>query len=411
MLSLRQSIFSFILGLVIILSSSFLLSSLKQWEGTQFYYLIYGLIVGISGMSLGLGKIIFWILNKMAKSDDRKKILQEMEIDINRKNDVEGFIFVKKVKNWLKQYVIYYYILILTIAPIYFLLFLWILATINIQSKTLEVIILFLLLAKISMVFYYVARDLIIKNKNIYKKENEYEQTINDHENLSNNLVSIIKYLTTTTNYTHHSLKNAAVIIDGILKNIEAGDVITKEDREQMTAGIANLWRAIEDFNTFGKQKGEIDYPLEVLINAIHLLHKVRTKKLDFQIIYDKTINPKVLLHVEWHDAYQMIDNLLGNAYEAVESSTTKKVYLLINKHSEQTVSITVADTGVGIPKFYHDKLFQVSFTTKDATTIKRGTGLTHIKHLVSKAGGEVKYKPQTDGFSTIFELLLPIIP
>ncbi len=216
------------------------------------------------------------------------------------------------------------------------------------------------------------------------------------------------KYLQETNAYAHHSLKNASVIIDGMINNIEIGDIITEENKKHLRLGIDNLWTAIEDFNTFEKQKGEINFSIESLINAIHLLHKIKTKKFEFAIIY-QNIDKATKLNVEWHYAYQMIDNLLINAYDAVENTEKKKVHLIIASQTANYVSISVADTGEGIAKYHHKRLFELGFTTKTTPNIKRGTGLMHIKYLAQKAEGEVYYRGGNEEFSTIFELKLPI--
>ena len=65
---------------------------------------------------------------------------------------------------------------------------------------------------------------------------------------------------------------------------------------------------------------------------------------------------------------------------------------------------ITVKDTGVGIPKEIHGKMFTPMFTTKSKG---QGFGLPVVKRMSESLGGTVTFESQ-EGKGTTFTVRLP---
>lgn len=70
-------------------------------------------------------------------------------------------------------------------------------------------------------------------------------------------------------------------------------------------------------------------------------------------------------------------------------------------------LSLTVRDTGSGIPPSHHRALFDLFFTTKDQRG-GSGLGLPVVQRIVTGHGGAIVVKTQT-GSGTMFQILLPI--
>ena len=217
-----------------------------------------------------------------------------------------------------------------------------------------------------------------------------------------------IEYLRTFIAYSNHSLKNSATIIQGTTDLMYVNQILTENDLDDLQVGCKHLWLAIDDFGTLGKRKGEINFPIFELLNAIVLLHKSQTKKLYFNINYQNIDNTQKL-NVEWYDAYQMLDNLLINAYDAVSTTEKKEILILISLKGNHSISFQICDTGVGIEQKNISKLFVDSFSTKSDNNRERGKGLNHVNYLAKKYQGEVYYRGGNEEFSTIFELKLPM--
>ncbi len=109
----------------------------------------------------------------------------------------------------------------------------------------------------------------------------------------------------------------------------------------------------------------------------------------------------RVLLNV-YNNAFYAVNEkkkLLGDNYEPTVTLTTKR--------TGDTVEITVADNGNGIPKKVVDKIFQPFFTTKP-TGQGTGLGLSLAYDIVRAHGGEIKVKTIVgEGSEFIITLLL----
>lgn len=97
--------------------------------------------------------------------------------------------------------------------------------------------------------------------------------------------------------------------------------------------------------------------------------------------------------------------NLIENAMDAMQA----KGAITIQGHtSEKWVDISVSDSGPGIPREIHDRIFELDFSGR--TTIKPGKlgfGLWWVKTLMTRLGGSVSV--ESDGKSgTTFRLRLP---
>jgi signal transduction histidine kinase len=96
------------------------------------------------------------------------------------------------------------------------------------------------------------------------------------------------------------------------------------------------------------------------------------------------------------------LTNLINNAIQAMPQGGE----LRIEAHQEQnSVLITVADTGSGIPDEVKGKLFTPMFTTKAKG---QGLGLAVVKRLVEAEGGVVSFESEL-GKGTKFTIKLPL--
>jgi two-component system, NtrC family, sensor histidine kinase HydH len=99
----------------------------------------------------------------------------------------------------------------------------------------------------------------------------------------------------------------------------------------------------------------------------------------------------------------QVFLNLYLNAIGAMEGGGLLRVSLA--RRDEQTVRVTVADTGIGIPKEDLSRVFDPYFTTRSSGT---GLGLAIVQKIVEAHGGEV-YLESEPGSGTTATILLPV--
>lgn len=104
-----------------------------------------------------------------------------------------------------------------------------------------------------------------------------------------------------------------------------------------------------------------------------------------------------------------VLRNLLTNAikFTRSEGSITISAYRIDSK-----IIISVADTGVGIPKGNRERLFTLSSVTTQGTRQEKGTGLGLLlcKEFVEKNGGRIWFETE-EGRGTTFYFSLPMYP
>ncbi len=100
----------------------------------------------------------------------------------------------------------------------------------------------------------------------------------------------------------------------------------------------------------------------------------------------------------------QVLLNLLNNAHEAVAHLPNKWVKIEVSDNNTW-IEIRVIDSGDGIPKNIHDKIFQPFFTTKEVG-LGTGLGLSISQGIVQSHGGEIKL--EEDRINTCFLVRLP---
>ena len=103
----------------------------------------------------------------------------------------------------------------------------------------------------------------------------------------------------------------------------------------------------------------------------------------------------------------QVFHNLIGNAIKFTRSGKVE----VLAEAKEETIVVTVADTGIGIPQEKFERIFE-SFEQADGTTAREyggtGLGLAISKQLVELQGGRI-WLASTVGVGSQFSFSLPV--
>ena len=143
---------------------------------------------------------------------------------------------------------------------------------------------------------------------------------------------------------------------------------------------------------------------LDVIREALTLVH-LRVKEAAVTLVVDLPESP-VLVHVDCGQFKQVVVNLLLNALDAVADSPTRRIVVKVLKNGS-TVTMTVTDTGAGIPEVIRERVFDPFFTTKrpDKGT---GLGLSVCLTILKQHGGDINIE-STEGSGASFHVTLPL--
>jgi PAS domain S-box-containing protein len=105
----------------------------------------------------------------------------------------------------------------------------------------------------------------------------------------------------------------------------------------------------------------------------------------------------------------QVFMNLISNATEAIEAGRGDRVLSIRTKHVREKgcVSVSFADTGVGIPQENLSKLFEPFFSTKKKGK-GVGLGLSVAYGIIQEHGGSIHVQSE-EGRGTTFTIELPL--
>ncbi len=125
--------------------------------------------------------------------------------------------------------------------------------------------------------------------------------------------------------------------------------------------------------------------------------------KLEFD--FDKNIP---LIFIDKIQIQQVMLNLIQNAIESMAQNHVKEKRIHINTKTtnNETIEITITDSGPGFSKEVINKVFMPFFTTK---AHGRGMGLAICRSIIEAHGGEFTINPNTGGKSWI-RFSLPIL-
>jgi DNA-binding response OmpR family regulator/two-component sensor histidine kinase len=128
------------------------------------------------------------------------------------------------------------------------------------------------------------------------------------------------------------------------------------------------------------------------------------------QIKFEKKIS---LPHTAWFDSDKLekiLTNLLANAFKFTPADGTVTL-MLESKQGNEKISISVTDTGRGIPKSEQEKVFTAFYQVKQTTDsheVGTGLGLSLVRELVRIYGGNISLE-SIEGLGTVFNVELPI--
>lgn len=179
--------------------------------------------------------------------------------------------------------------------------------------------------------------------------------------------------------------ERASTLMNGILEGVDRASAIVR--------GLNQFSRDNEDYNEMCEIPSIIDNCLVMLNNQ--LKHKIEVIK-DYPSKGGKVLGNVGKLH-------QVFLNLLTNSIQAIENKGTIKIEI---HDRDNHVSVTISDSGLGIPSHNLNRITDPFFTTKEPGA-GTGLGLSVSYSIIKKLKGEMIFDSE-EGKGTVVKISIP---
>lgn len=185
---------------------------------------------------------------------------------------------------------------------------------------------------------------------------------------------------------------------------------------------LLNLVNQLLDFRKMEEQRLTVNLNYGNVVKFIEEVHKsfndlAETKNIKYQF---KSSVDQLFMRFDEDKLEKILFNLLSNAFkfthdgdhisvssEILEAENTENIL----KNGQDALLIKVNDTGIGIPKEKHDKIFERFFQSEQPSTLLNkgsGIGLSLTNEFVKLHGGLITVDSEIDK-GTCFNVYLPI--
>jgi two-component system sensor kinase FixL len=179
-----------------------------------------------------------------------------------------------------------------------------------------------------------------------------------------------------------------------------ASEIIGKSIDQAMRAG--QIIRQLRSF----VQKREVERaPAEIdkVVDEASALAFIGLKEKGIRVAIERQ-NELPAISIDRIQIQQVLINLIRNAVDAMEGRDRREITIRISCDDGE-VTISIIDTGSGIPRDMEEKVFQ-AFSTSKPTGM--GVGLSISRNIVEAHSGRLWFEPNPLG-GTIFHLALPL--
>ena len=197
-----------------------------------------------------------------------------------------------------------------------------------------------------------------------------------------------------------HELRNPMAVIAGYTKLLSKKvDPSLLHVVDSVSGEVAVMDRIITDFLSFAK-------PTELIVAPVELGPLIKTcvahiagERKDIRVFFDAEKIPPV--HGDEILLRQAFTNLVQNAADSMPEGGDLRFGFSTEQDS---LEITISDSGHGIPEKIKDKIFLPFYTTKDKGT---GLGLAIVHKIVVSHHGSISVESSEQG--TTFRIRLPL--
>ncbi len=185
-------------------------------------------------------------------------------------------------------------------------------------------------------------------------------------------------------------------------------ELVASFDKLELLAGVIaegadRTARIVSDMKTFAHPGRDRDEEFD-LHRALDLCLNLSVKQFVSTVHIDREYAEIPSLYGPYGQLHQVFLNLMSNAVHAMKGGGRLTVRTVL---SEDSVALSIRDTGAGIAEDIRKKIFDPFFTTK-APGVGTGLGLSISHSIVKKLGGSIDCESEV-GQGTEFKIRIPL--
>ncbi len=151
---------------------------------------------------------------------------------------------------------------------------------------------------------------------------------------------------------------------------------------------MGNMIDALLAYSTYSRQDLNIT-EINLNHNISKIIERSEEKLTNRKVLWD--IQPLPKINGDKDLIYMVLSNIIGNAVKYTEKREIAKISVKISEETDHTLTIAIADNGIGFNMEYADELFGVFRRLHNSKAFEgSGIGLAHAQQIVRKHGGEI---------------------
>ncbi|MFY0545175.1 sensor histidine kinase [Brevibacillus sp. H7] len=226
---------------------------------------------------------------------------------------------------------------------------------------------------------------------NLYEESVQLKKTLQHVEEITRDCYELYRQLKETPAASGTGFAQRALRIAGQVHEI-------KKDNQRIYAGLSKM---ISHENATDYMN--IHDLIEIIVRSNQKYSRLLGK--DVMFVTDISASPTDC-HI--YTTLSLLNNLVANAVEAIREQGTVSIAVVEDR---EWIEFRVRDDGEGISVKDKELLFKPGFTTKFDFSGKpsTGIGLSYVKELVESLHGTIAVEENTDGFTTVFIIRMPV--
>jgi two-component system sensor histidine kinase VicK len=231
----------------------------------------------------------------------------------------------------------------------------------------------------------------------------DHSEVLNNHNSRKNNILTMLAH---DLAGPLGAIQNFTALLDRETKNFNNPKL------EKFISSIERITKnSIHLIHTFIDQEFLESADVKLLKKRVDVLEKIKLgvttyieTETDLDITFDvKANHDHIYVEIDEDKFLQVINNLISNALKFTPKGGSININL---QEKEESVMITISDTGIGIPKAFHNTLFE-KFTSARRRGLKgevsTGLGMSIIKTIVEWHGGSIWFESEENVGTTFF--------